>query len=98
MSAAPAVIDWPQMLRDLQYLLGDDLPGSVPERLPIGTRALAAHLGIKREKLRTMLDGSRMEHSDGELIIAHWMRLSGKQRAFVPMTRATLSAHKAERV
>lgn len=95
MNRPTSVIDWPQIIADMQHLLGDDLPGSVPERVPLGTRAMADDLNVSRDLVRNWLAGVVPKHPEGEQLIARWMSLTGKARVFLPMTRAVLSASKA---
>ena len=91
------VVDWPTIITDMQWLLGEDVPGSqgVTMREPIGTRAMAVQLGVSRDLVRNWLNGTRVEHSHGEMLIARWCSLTGKVRAFLPMTRRVFSASKA---
>lgn len=91
MTAALAV-DWPALLGELAWLLGDAVPGAEHTRTPLGTRLLADHLEVKRTTLRGWLEGSEPRHSDGEMLIGHWCLLTGKGQTFVPRMRAQLSA------
>ena len=47
----PPGIDWPRLLGDLAYLLGDDLPGTTG-REPAALGTLAADLAVPRSTLR----------------------------------------------
>lgn len=76
-------IDWPQVLGDIAYLLGDAIPGT-NLRQPLGTERLARELGIARSTVRNILDGTEPRHSDGERFISRWASLSGKPGAFAP--------------
>lgn len=87
-------IDWPRLLGDLQYLLGEAANDGSGVVTPAGTPTLAAYLGVKRTTLRGWLDGSEPKHSQGESLIAAWSRLSGKPREFTPITVVSLSAAK----
>ena len=91
--AAPQQIDWPALLGDIAHLLGEPLPGT-DQRTPAGTRALADYLRVNRETLRRWLEGSEPRHSDGEVLLIAWCRLSGKVAAFAPRHRQMLSAAK----
>lgn len=88
----PNPINWQQLLDDIAYLLGDDLPGS-PAHAPVGTPALAKYLGHSRSTVvRWMTEGAQPRHSDGEELLRVWVRLTGKDVAFAPRERAVLSA------
>ena len=83
----PPAIDWPRLLGDLAYLLGDELPGtSAREPAPLGM--LAADLGVPRSTLRGWLDGAEPRHNDGEALLIRWCALTGKERVFAPLVRA----------
>lgn len=88
-------VDWPRLLGDIAYLLGDQLHPDSDQRQAVGTPRLAEYLGISRGALRNLLDGTEPRHSDGEAFIREWVRLTGKPAAFVPMARAVFSAAKA---
>lgn len=89
-----AYIDWPRLLGDLQYLLGEPATDGSGVVTNAGTPTLAVYLGVKRTTLRGWLDGSEPKHSQGEQLIAAWVRLSGKPREFTPITVVTYSAAK----
>lgn len=76
-------IDWPQVLGDIAYLLGDTIPGS-DRRQPLGTERLARELDLARGTVRNILDGTEPRHSDGERFLERWASLSGKPRAVAP--------------
>ena len=83
----PPAIDWPHLLDDLAYLLGDELPSTTAkEPAPVGT--LAASLTVPRSTLRGWLEGAEPRHNDGEALLLLWGRLSGKERAFAPLVSA----------
>lgn len=85
-------VDWPRLLGDLQYLLGEpDYPGA-PTRTPVGTHALANYLGIPRTTIVRWIEGARLEYHQGCKLIDVWVTLTGKSREFVPITIATYSA------
>lgn len=84
--------DWPLLLAEIAYLLGDPIPGNPDVREPLSQRLLAEHLEIPRETLRGWMDGSEPRHTDGERLIAVWVQLTGKARTFIPTTRASFSA------
>jgi len=85
-------IDWPRVLADIAYLLGDPDPSNPDVRTPLGTELLARSLGIPRGTLRNWLDGSEPRHADGEAIIDRWCALTGKSRMFAPMDKPVSSA------
>lgn len=92
--APSARIDWPKVLEDIAYLLGDPLPANELLRAPVSQERLAHHLGFPRGTLRNWIDGSEPRHSDGEQLLAHWCRLTSKARTFVPVDRYVYSAAK----
>ena len=82
----PPAIDWPRLLGDLAYLLGDELPGTTArEPAPVGT--LAAFLAVPRSTLRGWLEGAEPRHNDGEALLLRWCALTGKARTFAPLVR-----------
>jgi hypothetical protein len=88
----PRPIDWQTILDELAWLLGEDTPTG---RQRAGTRVLAAYLHVNRGAVRRWLeDGSEPRHSDGELLLAAWCRLTGRHPDFAPRTRPVLSAAK----
>lgn len=93
-SAQTARIDWPKVLEEIAYLLGEPLPANELLRAPVSQERLASHLGFPRGTLRNWIDGSEPRHSDGEALLAHWCRLTGKARTFVPVDRYVYSAAK----
>lgn len=89
-----ANVDWPTLLGDIAYLLGDPIPGNQHRNEPVGTPTLAKHLELSRSTVRSWMDGAEPRHSDGERLIVIWCKLSGKAAAFVPLARPSLSASK----
>jgi hypothetical protein len=87
-------IDWPRLLGDLQYLLGEPLHDGSPSRTPVGTPALAKFLDVKRTTLVGWLEGSEPKHSQGEALITAWVSITGKSRSFAPITVRTFSSAK----
>ena len=82
----PPAIDWPRLLGDLAYLLGDELPGTIArESAPLGT--LAEFLAVPRSRLRGWLDGAEPRHNDGEALLLLWAGLAGKAPVFAPLVR-----------
>lgn len=92
MSSRQTHIDWPRLLGDLQYLLGDPLFEGSAARQPVGTPALAKHLDVKRSTLVGWLEGSEPKHSQGEQLLVVWAQMTGKPREFAPITVMTFSA------
>lgn len=76
-------IDWPQVLGDIGYLLGDEIPGT-DRRTPLGTERLARALGLARGTVRNILDGTEPRHSDGERLLERWASLAGRPAATAP--------------
>jgi hypothetical protein len=89
-----ANVDWPTLLSDIAYLLGDPIPGNPHRNEPVGTPTLAKHLGLPRSTVRTWMDGAEPRHSDGERLIVIWCKLSGLAPSFKPLTKPSLSASK----
>ena len=83
----PPAVDWPRLLGDLAYLLGDELQGT-PHREPASPGILAADLDVPRSTLRGWLDGAEPRHNDGEALLMRWCSLTGKARVFAPLVRA----------
>lgn len=96
--SASARIDWSKVLDDIAYLLGEPLPGNELLRASVSQEKLALAIGFPRGTLRNWLDGSEPRHSDGEVLLAHWVRLTGKARTFVPVDRYVLSAGRTQQV
>lgn len=92
--APNARIEWAKVLDDIAYLLGDALASNELLREPVSQEKLAAAIGFPRGTLRNWLDGSEPRHSDGEVLLAWWCRLTGKARTFAPVDRVVFSAHK----
>lgn len=87
-----ARIDWPKVLDDIAYLLGEPQPGNELIRVAVSQEKLAASLRVPRGTLRNWIDGSEPRHSDGEAVIVHWERLTGKARTFIHVTHYAYSA------
>lgn len=85
-------IDWPRLLGDVQYLLGEPDTANPLVRVPAGEHHLAKCLGYPRSTVRNWLLGAEPKHRDGEIIIAAWMRLAGKDRAYAPTCKTSMSA------
>ena len=91
----PAPVDWPRLLGDLAYLLGDELPGTTArEQEPLGT--LAEFLAVPRSTLRGWLDGAEPRHNDSEALL-RWAGLAGKAPVFAPLLSAGGETDKAGR-
>jgi hypothetical protein len=93
-AAQTARIDWPKVLDDIAYLLGDPLPTNELLRASVSQEKLADALDAPRGTVRGWIDGSEPKHSDGERILAYWSRLTGKARTFAPVDRYVFSAAK----
>jgi hypothetical protein len=78
-------INWPAVLSDIGYQLGDGEPCSLS--------MLARELGIARMTLQGWIDGSEPKHADGEQLLDRWRSLTGKPREFAPLERRSLSGH-----
>lgn len=85
-------IDWPALLGDIAYLLGDPDPENPAQRVPVSQSALAEYLGTDRPTVRRWNEGARVEYHAGQELLFAWERLTGKDRSFAPRTSATLSA------
>lgn len=90
-----ARIDWPKVLDDIAYLLGEPRTDNEQLRTPVSQEKLADALAAPRGTLRGWLDGSEPRHSDGEKLLITWCRLTGKARTFAPVDRFVYSAAKA---
>jgi len=89
-----AHIDWPRLLGDIQYLLGDIPPGEMVI-VPVGQVRLAAYLEMSRGTVRRWIEeDAEPRHFDGEHLIDVWIRLTGKRREFLPIRVVSLSAAK----
>ena len=88
--------DWPRILGDIAWLLGEPMPGAEHLRVPVGGRILGEYLGLTRGAIRRWLeDGAEPRHDDGEYVIGVWVELTGKARQFLPARTVTvLSASK----
>jgi len=91
-------VDWPRLLEDISWLIGEADFAFPDVRTPAGTPKTAAYLGISRGALRNLLDGTEPRHSDGERLIAIWVKLSGKPPQFVPVARTSMTASQARRM
>lgn len=89
-----AQVDWPRLLGDIAYLIGEADFAFPQVRTPAGTPTLAKYLDVSRGAVRNMLDGTEPRHSDGERFIGVWVKLTGKPRQFVPVCKVTFSAAK----
>jgi hypothetical protein len=89
-------IDFTKVLEDIAYQLGEPLPSNPEQREAVSVVKLADALDVPRGTLRNWLDGSEPRHTDGEKILAHWQRLTGKARTFAPVDRYVFSAAKAK--
>lgn len=89
-----ACIDWPRLLGDIAWLLGEDEPNVPNSRQPLSEVRLAATLGFSRGKLRNIISGTsfKVEYHDGCALILLWSRLSGKDKEYVPITMRSISA------
>lgn len=91
-----AYVDWPRLLGDIAYLLGEpEFEGSASRR-PLSEVRLAAALGFSRGKLQNVLNGTRVEYHDGCMLILRWASLSGKPKEFVPITVRVMSSTAVE--
>lgn len=88
------VIDWGKVLDDIAYLAGDPIPTNPVTRIPLGQRLLANYLQQDRDTVRRWMDGARVEYHDGVALLEVWVKLTGKDQAFAPRTRPSLSASK----
>ncbi len=86
-------IDWPQVLADIAYLLGEPDIANPDVRVPCSQERLALSLGVARGTLRGWMDGSEPKHGDGEALLQRWCALTSKARVFAPTERRPLSAH-----
>jgi hypothetical protein len=86
-------IDWPALLSDIAYQLGEPDAANPERQVPCSQDRLATALGVPRGTLRGWMDGSEPRHTDGERLIARWVSLTGKARCFAPTDRRPLSAH-----
>lgn len=86
-------IDWPMLLGDIAYLLGEPDPVNAEVRVPCSQERLAGALGVARGTLRGWMDGSEPKHGDGELLLDRWCQLTCKARVFAPVDRRPLSAY-----
>lgn len=85
-------IDWPRLLDELAWLLGERDFAFPDVRVPLSASRLAQALQVPRTTLIGWRDGSEPKHSDGELLLVRWCLLTGKAREFAPLERRSLSA------
>jgi hypothetical protein len=85
-------IDWPRLLEDIAYMLGEVDESNPAARTPVSTARLAVLLATPRGTLIGWMDGSEPKHADGERLIDRWRVLTGKPREFAPMERRSLTA------
>jgi hypothetical protein len=94
MATALQPIHWARVLDDIAWQLGEPEFAFPHARKPAGSRAVADYLRVNRSTLLRWIDGSEPRHSDGEVLLIAWCRLSGKVADFAPRQRAVLSAAK----
>lgn len=89
-----AYIDWPKLLGDIAWMLGEDDPSIPNSWRPLSEVRLADALGFSRSKLKNILGGTslKVEYHDGCELIRRWSSLSGKSKEFAPITVRSLSA------
>lgn len=92
MTRVEYAIDWPALLGDVAYLLGDADPADADRRVAVSTSRLAVLLGVPRGTLIGWMEGSEPKHADGEKLIDRWRVLTGKPREFAPRERRSLTA------
>jgi hypothetical protein len=80
----PPPTDWPRVLGDLAFLLGDVQEGTT-HREPASIGTLAAFLEVPRSTVRGWTEGSEPRHNDGEALLMVWSGLTGKASAFAPL-------------
>lgn len=89
--------DWPRILSDIAWLLGEEILHLPGDRTPIGARALSEYLGYPRNTIRRWVEeDADLRSIDAEDIIGVWMSLCGKRREFVPVRAVSLSASKVK--
>ena len=94
-----AVVDWPTLLGDIAYLLGEPHRTNPALRVAVGTPSLAVHLGMSRGAVRNLLElGSEPRHSEGVRLLQAWSSLSGKLPSDAPLAKASLSAAAVRRM
>lgn len=92
MSQNPTTIDWPKLLDDIAWLMGEGDFAFEQVRKPLSTYELADHLKVPRGTLRGWMDGSEPKHCDGERVLLEWCRLTSKAREFAPLQKRMLTA------
>lgn len=90
-------VDWPRLLDDLRWLLGEPDFAFPDARTPLAKPKLAIQLGMSWGAMRNLFDGTEPRHTQGEALIAMWCRLSGKGREFVPICRVSFTAAQMRR-
>jgi len=84
--------DWPKILGDIAYLLGEPNARNPQLRDPISSYQLADALHVPRGTLRGWMDGSEPKHTDGERLLERWCALTGRSRSFAPVCRVLSAA------
>lgn len=87
-------IDWPTLITELAYVLGDVDESHPDSRVPCSSRVLAQKLGVDRGLIRRWHDGGEPGHAHGEMLLLRWVQLTSKAREFAPRARVSLSAAK----
>ncbi len=87
-------IDWPAILTDIAYQLGDVDESHPDSRVPCSSRVLARDLEVERDQVRRWHEGSIMEYSQGVKLLRRWSDLTGKAQEFAPRKHESLSAAK----
>jgi hypothetical protein len=80
-------VNWPKLLEEVAWLLGEPVLHEPERRVPLSTSQLADAIGQARGTLRGWIDGSEPKHADGEALLDRWCKLSGKAREFAPLER-----------
>jgi hypothetical protein len=92
MTPQRASVDWPRLLADIAYLIGEPIQEGSSVRTPVGTRLLAAFLDRPRSTVVGWTEGQEPRHSDGEWLLERWCELTGKAESFAPITVRSFSA------
>lgn len=85
-------IDWPQMLADMAFLLGEEDHTQPGGRQHCSQKVLGEYIGRSRTTVQGWLDGQEPKHFEGEMIIRAWCGLTTKAREFAPRQRPVFSA------
>lgn len=88
-------VDWPRLLGDMQYLLGEPVHVGSSARTPCSSNFLATYLGVKRTTMVGWINGGKIEYHQGCDLIEKWCDLTGKPARFVPITMVSFSAARA---